>query len=108
MQYELIQGVIAKKNNIMPIKILICAFTISEETFPRFTAKIIIGMLNIIIIKPPIVKFFLFKRFIEPDIVAIQVMVGEPIKKLKYIIFRLLKSIFNKIVAIGITIKNGT
>ena len=73
-----------------------------------FTAKIIIGILKIIIIKLPIVKFVLFNKFIDPDIDAMQVIVGEPIRKLMNIVLVLIKSIFNKILANGITIKKGT
>ena len=52
-------------------------------------------------------KFCLFNKFIDPEIEDIQVIVGEPIKKLKKIIFRLLKSIFSKMHASGIIIKKG-
>ena len=41
----------------------------------------IIGMLKIITITPPIAKFLLFKRFIEPEIEASIVKTGEPRRK---------------------------
>ena len=64
-------------------------------------------MLKTIIIKLPIVKLFLFNKFIEPDIAVIHVIIGDPIKKLRYINFILLKSIFNKIFVMGIIAKKG-
>ena len=90
---------------MIPKRILICAFAISVETLVRLTAKIIIGILKIIIIKLAIVKFFLFNKFIELDIDVMQVIISDPIKKLKHIVFKFTKSRFNKILAIGITIK---
>ena len=40
--------------------------------------KIIKGILKTIIITLPIAKFLLFKRFIEPEIDARAVKIGEP------------------------------
>ena len=107
MHAEQTQGVIAKKKNMIPRRILICAFAISVETLLRLTEKIIIGILKIIIIKLDIVKFFLFNKFIELDIDVMQVIISDPIKKLKHIVFKFTKSRFNKILATGITIKKG-
>ena len=107
MQVALTQGVIAKKKNIIPRRILICAFAISTETLVRLTTKIITGILKIIIIKLPIAKFFLFNKFIEADIDVMQVIIGDPIKKLKNIVLILTKSTFSKILEIGITTKKG-
>ena len=71
------------------------------------TLKIITGMLNIIMIILPMAKFLLFNKFIDPEIEAIEVKIGDPIKKLIRIKFILESSIFNKIAAIGIMIKKG-
>ena len=71
------------------------------------TLKIITGMLNIIMIILPMAKFLLFNKFIDPEIEAIEVNIGDPIKKLIRIKFILWSSIFNKITAIGIMIKKG-
>ena len=71
------------------------------------TLKIIIGMLNIIMITLPIAKFLLFNKFIDPEIEAIDVNIGDPIKKTIRIKFILGISIFSKITARGIMIKNG-
>ena len=83
MQIEHIHGVIDKKNNIIPKRIFICELNNSSAVLTILTAKIITGILKIIIIRLPIEKFLLFKRFIEPEIEAIQVMITEPIIKLK-------------------------
>ena len=69
--------------------------------------KIIIGMLKTIIIKLPIAKFFLFNRFIEPEIDEIQVIMGEPIKKLKSTNSKFCIFIFKSSQAMGIIKKNG-
>ena len=71
------------------------------------TLKIIIGMLNIIMITLPIAKFLLFNKFIDPEIEAIEVNIGDPIKKLIRIKFILGSSILSKIAARGMTIKKG-
>ena len=85
MHNPLAQGEIARKKNIIPKRILICALIISIlfETFTILTPNIITGILNIIIISPPIEKFFLFNKFIDPDTADIQVIITDPIKKLK-------------------------
>ena len=84
-----IQGEIAKKKNITPKRIFNWAFAISSLEFIKPTLKTITGMLKIIIIKLPIAKFFLFNKFIDPDIEVIQVIINDPIKKLTNIFFRL-------------------
>lgn len=71
------------------------------------TLKIIIGMLNIIMITLPMAKFLLFNKFIDPEIEAIDVNIGDPIKKLIRINFTLGSSIFSKIAARGMMIKKG-
>ena len=71
------------------------------------TLNIIIGMLNIIMITLPMAKFLLFNKFIDPEIEAIDVKIGDPIKKLIRIKFVLGSSIFSKITARGIMIKKG-
>ena len=96
-----------KKKNIIPRRILICMLAISVETVVKLTEKIITGILKIITIKLPNVKFFLFNKFIEPDIDVMQVIIGDPIKKLKNIVLILTKSTFSKILEIGITTKKG-
>jgi hypothetical protein len=107
MQAAHIQGEIDKKRNIIPRRILICASMISFGTLIMFTPNIITGMLKIIIIKLPTAKFFLFNRFIDPEIAVMQVIIGDPIKKLNKIFFKLTISMPNKIPAIGIIIKKG-
>lgn len=97
-----------KKKNIIPRRILICMLAISVETVVKLTEKIITGILKIITIKLPNVKFFLFNKFIELDIDEMQVIMGDPIKKLNNINFKFIKSIFNKTLAIGITKKKGS
>ena len=52
-------------------------------------------------------KFLLFNKYIDPEIEAIQVIIGDPIKKLKKIIFKLEISILSKRQAMGIIIKKG-
>ena len=64
-------------------------------------------MLKIIIIKLPREKFLLFNKFIDPEIDAMHVIVGDPIKKLKKIIFKLKISILSKKQAMEIIIKKG-
>ena len=71
------------------------------------TPKITIGRLNIIMITLPMAKFLLFNKFIDPEIEAIDVNIGDPIKKLTRIKFILGSSVFNKIAARGIMIKKG-
>ena len=71
------------------------------------TLKIITGMLNIIMIILPMAKFLLFNKFIDPEIEAIEVNIGDPIKKLIRIKFILGSSILSKIAARGMTIKKG-
>tara|TARA_B100000686_G_scaffold89542_1_gene96270 strand:+ start:513 stop:764 length:252 start_codon:yes stop_codon:yes gene_type:complete len=78
----LIQGVIAKNNMSIPIRIFNCGITKSGVALIIPTLNIINGILNIIIIIPLIEKFLLFKRFIEPEIEAREVKIGEPIKKI--------------------------
>ena len=75
--------------------------------FFKTTQKIIIGILNIIIITLPMAKFLLFNKFIDPEIEAIDVNIGDPIKKLIRIKFILGSSILSKIAARGMTIKKG-
>jgi len=105
----LAQGEIARKKNIIPKRIFICALIISIllETLIILTPNIITGILKIIIISPPIEKFLLFNKFIDPDIADIQVIITDPIKKLKYTIFKLSNCISNKRNAIGRIIKKG-
>ena len=71
------------------------------------TLKIIIGMLNIIMITLPMAKFLWFNKFIDPEIEAIDVNIGDPIKKLIRIKFTLGSSIFSRIAARGMIIKKG-
>ena len=71
------------------------------------TQKIIIGILNIIIITLPMAKFLLFNKFIDPEIEAIDVNIGDPIKKLIRIKFILGSSMLSKIAAKGMMIKKG-
>ena len=108
MQIAQIQGVIAKKKNIIPNRILIWALINFSVSLVRLTANIIMGMLKIIIIKLPIAKFLLFNKFIDPEIEAMQVIMGDPIKKLKKIMYILSISILSKRPAIGIIIKKGS
>ena len=77
----------------------------SGDELTRLTLNIIIGMLKIIIIKLPMAKFFLFNKYIDPEIEAIQVIIGEPIKKLKKIIFILDISILSKRQAMGYNVE---
>ena len=107
MQAAEIHGVIDKKKSNIPIRIFSWAITISSEALMILTLKIIIGILNIIMIILPMAKFLLFSKFIDPEIEATDVNIGDPIKKLKRIKFILGNSIFNKITARGIIIKNG-
>ena len=58
-------------------------------------------------IKLPIAKFFLFNKFIDPEIDVMQVIIGDPRTKLIKIIFILKSSILSKNPAIGIRIKKG-
>ena len=71
------------------------------------TLKIIIGMLNIIMMTLPMAKFLLFNKFIDPEIEAIEVNIGDPIKKLIRINLILGGSILSKIAARGMIIKKG-
>ena len=71
------------------------------------TLNIIIGMLNIIMITLPMAKFLLFNKFIDPEMEAIDVNIGDPIKKLIRINFILGRFMFNKIAARGMIIKKG-
>ena len=89
MQIAHTQGVIARKKNMIPSRIFIWGFINSGEVFTRLTLNITTGMLKIIMIKLPMAKFFLFNKFIDPEIDAIQVMMGDPIKKLRKIIVKL-------------------
>ena len=107
MQTEPIHGVIAKKSNNIPIKILIWDLYKSWLAFIVPILNIITGMLKNIIIKLPTVKFLSFNKFIELEITDIQVNIGELKKKIIMIVYILLLSIFNKIQAIGIIIKKG-
>ena len=107
MQAAETQGVTAKKNNNIPVRILSWAITISSVALMIPTLKIIIGMLNIIMITLPMAKFLLFNKFIDPEIEAIEVNIGDPIKKLIRIKFILGSSILSKIAARGMTIKKG-
>ena len=107
MQAAETQGVTAKKKNNIPIRICSWALTISSEALMMPTLNIIIGILNIMMITLPIAKFLWFNKFIDPEIEAIEVNIGDPIKKLIRIKFILGGSIFNKIAAIGIMIKKG-
>ena len=97
----------AKKKNIIPNKIFNCGFIRSSVAFIIPTPNIITGMLKIIITKLPIVKFFLFNKFIDPEIDVIQVIITDPIKKLKTIIFKLCISILSSKKDIGIIRKKG-
>ena len=107
MQAAETQGVTAKKKNNIPIRIFSWALTNSSEALIMPTLKIIIGMLNIIIITLPMAKFLLFNKFIDPEIEAIDVNIGDPIKKLIRINFILERLIFNKIAARGMMIRKG-
>ena len=107
MQVAEIQGVTAKKKNNIPVKILSCALTISSDALMMPTLNIITGILNSMMIKLPIVKFLLFNKFIDPEIDAIDVNIGDPIKKLKKIKFILESSRFIKMAAKGIIMKKG-
>ena len=95
------------KKNIIPSRIFIWEFISSGDELTRLTLNIIIGILKIIIIKLPMAKFLLFNKYIDPEIEAIQVIIGDPIKKLIKIIFKLEISILSKRQAIGIIIKKG-
>ena len=64
-------------------------------------------MLKVIIIKLPMAKFLLFNKYIDPEIEAIQVIIGDPIKKLKKTIFKLEISILSKRKDMGIIKKKG-
>ena len=69
-----------KKVKIIKIFIKELKFS-SALTNPK--EKIIIGILKIITMRLPRVKFLLFNKFIDPDIADIHVIITEPIKKLK-------------------------
>ena len=88
IQAELVHGVIAKKKNKIPIKIFIWGLINSSEEFIKLTLKIITGILKSITIRLPIVKFLSFNKFIELEIEAILVKIGETeilMKKNSYI-----------------------
>ena len=70
--------------------------------------NIIKGMLKIIIITLPIAKFLLFNRFIEPEIEASDVNIGEPRKKVIRFKYISLFSISNIKHAIGIIARKGS
>ena len=95
------------KKNIMPRRILSCDFIKFSEELIIPTQKIITGMLKIITIRLPIAKFLLFNKFIEPEIEQIQVIINEPIIKLKNTNSKLFISICNNRRAIGRMMKNG-
>ena len=107
MQAAETQGVTAKQKNNIPVRIFSWATTISSAALMIPTLKIIIGMLNIIMITLPMAKFLLFNKFIDPEIEAIDVNIGDPIKILIRIKFTLGGSIFSKIAARGMIIKKG-
>ena len=89
IQPALIHGVKAKKNNKIPVKIFSCGFISSGGALIIPTLNIIKGILKKITITLPIAKFLLFKRFIEPEMEASVVKIGEPRKKVirtKYIL----------------------
>ena len=108
MHTELAQGVIAKKNNKIPIKIFICGLINSLEEFIKLTLKIITGILKSIIIRLPIVKFLSFNKFIALEIEAIFVKIGELIINVNINKYILLKSIFKIMQEIGIIAKKGS
>ncbi len=95
------------KKNIMPRRILSCDFIKFSEELIIPTQKIITGMLKIITIRLPIAKFLLFNKFIEPEIEQIQVIINEPIIKLKNTNSKLFISICNNRRVIGKMMKNG-
>ena len=72
------------------------------------TLNTITGILNRITIILPIVKFLLFKRFIELDIDDIQVNIGELIKKISIKAKILSGKISKNMQAMGKTNKNGS
>jgi len=72
------------------------------------TLNIIKGMLKIITITLPMAKFLLFKRFIEPEIEASDVNIGDPRRKVIRIKYILPVPIPKIRQAIGIIITKGS
>ena len=89
MHAALIQGVTDKKKNKIPANIDSCGIANSIGSLITPTLNIITGMLKIITIILPIAKFLLFIRFIDPDIDASKVKIGELIRKVKEIKYKL-------------------
>ena len=108
MQPALIQGFIAKNNNKIPAKILNCDLINSGGALITLTLNIIRGILKTITITLPIAKFLLFKRFIEPEIEAMDDKIGELRKKVTRIKYIFSFGTSKRKQAKGIIIKKGS
>ena len=98
----------ARNKNKIPSNIFNCGLINSGGAFIIPTLNIISGILKIIIMILPIVKFLLFKRFIAPEIEEIDVKIGEAIKKVYKIKSNFFNSISNMMEAIGKIIIKGS
>ena len=101
-----IHGVTEKKISRIPKIIFNKAVKFSLNLIIS-TEKIIIGILKIITIILPRVKFLLFNKFIDDDIEPINDKIKEPIRNVKIKMYTSLIGRLKKMQAIGIEAKKG-